>query len=227
MEFDPIEPETDEEPGWSCNKCNAVAGLEHEPDCPVGDDTADPVCRECDGEMPTAGHTTMWRDGASSVVCWTCQDISTNPDVMCGVPCIKGTRIPVTTIKSFYDAGYTDDQILAEYPTLTRSQICAAYFYKVPPQQQKNAIHAGEGNLSMESVTKGIDPRIKTRLAELEEVADALAGAINRQEDTIHWLKSRLASVMVDAGSEPPHKTAAEAIKGVFTAKYGAGIKTP
>ena len=36
---------------------------------------------------------------------------------------LAGTRIPVSSIESFIDAGYTDKQILAEYPTLTKIDI--------------------------------------------------------------------------------------------------------
>lgn len=39
---------------------------------------------------------------------------------------IAGTRIPVATIKQFGEAGYSVDQIMAEYPTLTRSDVEAA-----------------------------------------------------------------------------------------------------
>lgn len=39
---------------------------------------------------------------------------------------IEGTRIPVTTIKDFYDEGYTIPEILKEYPTLTERDVRAA-----------------------------------------------------------------------------------------------------
>jgi uncharacterized protein (DUF433 family) len=44
-------------------------------------------------------------------------------------PIISGTRIPVQSIKSFADAGFTVDQILAEYPGLTKPDIQAALSY--------------------------------------------------------------------------------------------------
>lgn len=38
---------------------------------------------------------------------------------------IAGTRIPIATVASFIDAGYSDQAILDEYPTLTRADIAA------------------------------------------------------------------------------------------------------
>lgn len=39
---------------------------------------------------------------------------------------VAGTRIPVSTIRSFVDAGYSIADVLREYPTLTREDIEAA-----------------------------------------------------------------------------------------------------
>jgi len=36
---------------------------------------------------------------------------------------LAGTRIPVAALHSFIDAGYTDEQILAEYPSLTKIDV--------------------------------------------------------------------------------------------------------
>lgn len=52
--------------------------------------------------------------------------ISRRPDIMQGLPCIRGTRVPVRAVKSFYDAGYTADAIIREYPSLNGAQIVAA-----------------------------------------------------------------------------------------------------
>lgn len=41
-------------------------------------------------------------------------------------PVIAGTRIPVRAIKTFHEDGYTTDQILAEYPSLTAADVKAA-----------------------------------------------------------------------------------------------------
>ncbi|NIJ32803.1 DUF433 domain-containing protein [Sphingomonas oligoaromativorans] len=41
-------------------------------------------------------------------------------------PVFAGTRIPVSAIVDYIDAKYTDDQILAEFPDLTKKDIAAA-----------------------------------------------------------------------------------------------------
>lgn len=45
---------------------------------------------------------------------------------MRGVHVVAGTRIPVSTIKSFAEAGYTPEQIIAQYPSLTLQDVRAA-----------------------------------------------------------------------------------------------------
>lgn len=47
-----------------------------------------------------------------------------------GVPVVAGTRIPVENIKAFAESGFTVEQIMQEYPTLTRADIDAALAYK-------------------------------------------------------------------------------------------------
>lgn len=46
--------------------------------------------------------------------------------VLASTPVIAGTRTPVRAVREFIDAGYRDEQILAEYPHLTRADIAAA-----------------------------------------------------------------------------------------------------
>lgn len=48
------------------------------------------------------------------------------PDIVGGLPCVRGTRIPVRSVKSFADAGYTPEQIRREYPTLSLDDIAMA-----------------------------------------------------------------------------------------------------
>lgn len=46
--------------------------------------------------------------------------------VVHNVPVIAGTRIPVSVVRNFADAGYSTDDIIAEYPDLTREDVDAA-----------------------------------------------------------------------------------------------------
>ncbi len=55
--------------------------------------------------------------------------IEVSPDLHHGDPCIKGTRIPVKTIIGSLADGMTIEDILAEYPQLTREDILAALAY--------------------------------------------------------------------------------------------------
>ncbi len=43
-----------------------------------------------------------------------------DPNRMAGVPVVKGTRLPVIVIYDMLDLGYTINDILSEYPFLTR-----------------------------------------------------------------------------------------------------------
>jgi uncharacterized protein (DUF433 family) len=52
--------------------------------------------------------------------------ITLDPGILGGKPVIKGTRVPVYLIVNHVAAGYTVEQILAEYPMLTREDIKAA-----------------------------------------------------------------------------------------------------
>jgi uncharacterized protein (DUF433 family) len=55
--------------------------------------------------------------------------ITVNPAVMTGLPCLRGMRIPVTTVLGLLASGATEQEILADYPDLEREDIkaCLAY----------------------------------------------------------------------------------------------------
>lgn len=55
--------------------------------------------------------------------------ISSNPDILHGKPCIKGTRIPIYLIVSLIAEETPTDEILQDYPSLTKEDISAALFY--------------------------------------------------------------------------------------------------
>lgn len=55
--------------------------------------------------------------------------ISRNPDIMGGAYCIRGSRIPVWTIKSCA-RDWDHATILREYPTLTQADIDAALAFR-------------------------------------------------------------------------------------------------
>ncbi len=55
--------------------------------------------------------------------------ITADPRVMTGLPCIRGMRIPASTILGLLAAGATENEVLADYPDLERDDIkaCLAY----------------------------------------------------------------------------------------------------
>jgi len=55
--------------------------------------------------------------------------IEINPDVMAGKPVIKGTRVPVDMILKLVAQGMSFEEILEDYPRLTREDIQAALLY--------------------------------------------------------------------------------------------------
>lgn len=58
------------------------------------------------------------------------EEITINPKICHGKPCIKGTRIPVEIIMELVANGYTFEKIIEEcYPHLTKKQIQAALQY--------------------------------------------------------------------------------------------------
>ena len=52
--------------------------------------------------------------------------ISVNPAVRSGKPCIKGTRITVYDVLEYLAGGMSEDQILSDFPDLTREDIRAS-----------------------------------------------------------------------------------------------------
>jgi uncharacterized protein (DUF433 family) len=55
--------------------------------------------------------------------------ITTDPEVMGGLPCIRGLRFPVATVVAMVADGIPVEQILAEHPDLTREDVREALLY--------------------------------------------------------------------------------------------------
>jgi len=55
--------------------------------------------------------------------------ISQDPEVMGGKACIRGTRVTVGTIVGQIGAGHTIEDLLADYPYLSREDILQALRY--------------------------------------------------------------------------------------------------
>jgi uncharacterized protein (DUF433 family) len=55
--------------------------------------------------------------------------ISVDPNICFGKPCIRGTRIWVSLVLDLLANGTTIEEVLAEYPQLTKEDIHAAIAY--------------------------------------------------------------------------------------------------
>ena len=55
--------------------------------------------------------------------------ITIDPEVRFGKPCVRGTRLTVGDVLSYLASGMTEDEILADFPQLTRDDIraCLAF----------------------------------------------------------------------------------------------------
>lgn len=63
--------------------------------------------------------------------------ITINPDQMGGLPCIRGLRIPVSTVLGQLAAGRTRDEILADFPDLEPEDIDAALGFAAEAVQER------------------------------------------------------------------------------------------
>lgn len=57
------------------------------------------------------------------------QHIVSTPDVLSGKPRVEGTRIPVALILGYLAVGKTAEEVIAEFPDLTRDDIAACLDY--------------------------------------------------------------------------------------------------
>lgn len=63
--------------------------------------------------------------------------ITINPKQMGGLPCIRGLRLPVTTILGQLAAGQTHEQILADFPELEAADVFEALEFAAEAVQER------------------------------------------------------------------------------------------
>jgi len=54
--------------------------------------------------------------------------IHSNPEILLGKPVVKGTRLSVEFILGLFAEGWTEQQILENYPTLTKERLRAVFY---------------------------------------------------------------------------------------------------
>lgn len=65
------------------------------------------------------------------------QIITIEPGKRGGKPCIRGLRITVYDVLSYLASGMSEDQVLADFPYLTREDIRACLAYAADREQAK------------------------------------------------------------------------------------------
>lgn len=52
--------------------------------------------------------------------------IVSDPEILGGTPCFRGTRVPVDSLIDYFEAGDTLDEFLDNFPSVTREAAIAA-----------------------------------------------------------------------------------------------------
>ena len=68
--------------------------------------------------------------------------ISIEPTVRFGKPCVRGTRIAVGDILGYLAGGMSEDQLLSDFPQLTREDIRACLAYAAERERRTLGIPA-------------------------------------------------------------------------------------
>ena len=55
--------------------------------------------------------------------------IHSDPNILLGKPVVKGTRLAVDFLLRLFAAGWTEEQVLESYPTLTREALRAVFAF--------------------------------------------------------------------------------------------------
>jgi len=55
--------------------------------------------------------------------------ITLNSEVCFGKPCIKGTRMPISSVLSYLSSGMSMDEFLADFPYLSRADVLQTLAY--------------------------------------------------------------------------------------------------
>lgn len=67
--------------------------------------------------------------------------ISMEPGRRSGKPCVRGMRITVYDVLSYLAAGMSHEQVLADFPELTETDILACLSYAAAREQQTLVAH--------------------------------------------------------------------------------------
>ncbi len=66
--------------------------------------------------------------------------IEINPTIRFGKPCLKGTRISVYDVLSWLASGMSFEDILSDFPQLTKDQILACLGYSADKERKATVV---------------------------------------------------------------------------------------
>jgi uncharacterized protein (DUF433 family) len=68
--------------------------------------------------------------------------ITSEPDKLGGKPCVRGMRISVADVLEYLASGMTFDEILSDFPDLTRDDVLACLTYAAARERGTVQLHA-------------------------------------------------------------------------------------
>jgi len=68
--------------------------------------------------------------------------IQIDPQVRFGKPCVRGTRITVGDVLEYLASGTSEDQILSDFPQLTREDVRACLAYAAERERRTRSVPA-------------------------------------------------------------------------------------
>jgi uncharacterized protein (DUF433 family) len=68
--------------------------------------------------------------------------ITSEPDKLGGKPCVRGMRISVADVLEYLASGMTFDEILSDFPDLTRNDVLACLAYAAARERGTVQLHA-------------------------------------------------------------------------------------
>ena len=69
--------------------------------------------------------------------------IAIDPGIRCGKPCVRGTRITVYDILEYLAGGMSEEQVLRDFPALTREDVRATLEFAADRERTLAASTAG------------------------------------------------------------------------------------
>jgi uncharacterized protein (DUF433 family) len=66
--------------------------------------------------------------------------IAADPDVLAGKPVIKGTRLSVDFVLSLYAEGWSEQQVLENYPSLSQDDLRAVFAFAQTCLAEENLV---------------------------------------------------------------------------------------